>query len=59
MSADISRKNERDAPNFLYVHPGKTVCAPFIKERRMEFAEPTKFHRKSDVGARRFWWHME
>jgi hypothetical protein len=42
-------KNERDAPNFLYAAPDKTACAPFFKERRMRFAEPTKLHRKSGM----------
>jgi hypothetical protein len=42
-------KNERDAPNFLHADLDKTACAPFIKERRMEFAEPTKPHRKSGM----------
>ena len=35
-------KYERDAPNFLHVALDKTACAPFIKERRMKFAEPIK-----------------
>jgi hypothetical protein len=42
-------KNERDAPNFLHGDLDKTACAPFFKERRMKFAEPTKPHRKSGV----------
>jgi hypothetical protein len=37
----------RDAPNFLHATLDETACAPFFKERRMEFAEPTKLHRKS------------
>jgi hypothetical protein len=40
-------KNERDAPNFLYAALERTACAPFFKERRMKFREPTKLHRKS------------
>src|SRR5271155_3209577 len=49
-------KNERDAPNFLYAALDRTACAPFIKERRMKFWEPTKLHRKSEVwGTRRLW----
>jgi hypothetical protein len=27
----------------------KTACAPFLKERRMMFANATKFNRKSGV----------
>jgi hypothetical protein len=47
-------KNERDAPNFLYAALERTACAPFIKERRMKFREPTKLHRKSGMwGTRR------
>src|SRR6202162_4606652 len=47
-------KNERDSPNFLHAALDKTACAPFIKERRMNSAEPTKPHRKSGVwGTRR------
>ena len=42
-------KNERDAPNFLYAALDRTACAPFFKERRMKFREPTKLHRKSGV----------
>ena len=42
-------KNERDVPDFLHVALDKTACAPFIKERRMKFAEPTKRHRKSGM----------
>jgi hypothetical protein len=42
-------KNERDAPNFLHAILDKIACAPFVKERRMEFTEPTKLHRKSGV----------
>jgi hypothetical protein len=42
-------KNERDAPNFLYSALDRTACAPFIKERRMKFTEPTKLHRKSGI----------
>ena len=42
-------KNERDAPNFLYAALDRTACAPFIKERRMKFREPTKLHRKSGI----------
>jgi len=42
-------KNERDAPNFLYAGLEMAACAPFFKERRMRFAKPTKFHRKSGM----------
>jgi hypothetical protein len=49
-------KNERDAPNFLFAALDRTACAPFFKERRIKFREPTKLHRKSGVwGTRRFW----
>jgi hypothetical protein len=34
-------------PNFLHVALDTTTCAPFVKERRMNFAIPTKLHRKS------------
>jgi hypothetical protein len=30
-------KNERDTPNFLYAALDTTACAPFLKERRIEF----------------------
>jgi hypothetical protein len=40
-------KNERDTPILLYEARDKTVCAPFVKERRVKFAEPTKLRRKS------------
>jgi hypothetical protein len=49
-------KNERDAPNFLYAALDRTACAPFFKERRMKFREPTKLHRKSGVWGTRHWW---
>jgi hypothetical protein len=49
-------KNERDAPNFLHANLDKTACAPFFKERRMKFAEPSKPHRKSGVWGTRGWW---
>jgi hypothetical protein len=42
-------KNERDTPNFLLAVLDKAACAPFFKERRMKFAEPTKLHRKSGI----------
>jgi len=45
----ISRKNERDAPNFLYSALDRTACAALFKESRMKFREPTKLHRKSGV----------
>src|SRR5260370_32858667 len=49
-------KNERDAPNFLYAALDKPACAPFIEERRMKCAEPTKPHRKSGMwGTRNLW----
>jgi hypothetical protein len=48
-------KNERDTPNFLHPALDKTACAPFFKERRMEFAELTKLLRKSGIwGTPRF-----
>jgi hypothetical protein len=48
-------KNERDTPNFLHAAPDKAACAPFLKERRMEFAEPTNLLRKSGIwGTPRF-----
>jgi hypothetical protein len=48
-------KNERDTPNFLYAAPDNAACAPFIKERRMKFAEANKPHRKSEIwGTPRF-----
>jgi len=40
-------KNERDTPNFLQVDETRSTCAPFFKERRMKFRDPTKLHRKS------------
>jgi len=41
----------RDAPNFLQVALDNTAYAPFFKERRIRFAEPTNLHRKlGDVG---------
>jgi hypothetical protein len=36
-------------PDFLYAALDMTACAPFFKERRMKFAEPTKLHRKSEM----------
>jgi hypothetical protein len=42
-------KNERDTPNFLQVDETRSACAPFFKERRMKFREPTKPHRKSGI----------
>jgi hypothetical protein len=49
--AHISRKTSEMPPNFLYAAPDRTAYAPFIKERRRKFREPTKVHRKSgDVG---------
>jgi hypothetical protein len=42
-------KNERDAPNFLHAALDKAACAPFFKERRMKFTEPTTRHRKSGM----------
>jgi hypothetical protein len=44
----ISQK-ARDTPNFLYAALDTSACAPFIKERRMKFAEPTKLRRKSGI----------
>jgi hypothetical protein len=49
-------KNERDAPNFLYAALDRTACAPFLKERRIKFTEPTKLPRKSGVWGTRRWW---
>src|ERR1700733_6418717 len=42
-------KNERDTPNFLFAALDTAACAPFCKERRMKFSEPTRLHRKSGV----------
>jgi hypothetical protein len=42
-------KNERDTPNFLHAALDKIACAPFFKERRMKFAEPTNLHKKSGI----------
>jgi hypothetical protein len=42
-----SREKRADAPNFLYAALDGTACAPFFKERRMKFREPTRPHRKS------------
>jgi hypothetical protein len=49
-------KNERDASNFLNAALERTTCAPFIKERRKKFREPTKLHRKSGMWGTRLWW---
>jgi hypothetical protein len=49
-------KNERDAPNFLYAALDRTTCAPFLKERRMKFREPTKLPRKSGMWGTRLLW---
>ena len=49
MVSHISRKNERDTPNFLHAALDETACAPFFEERRMKFAEPTSLHRKSGI----------
>src|ERR1700733_11778178 len=49
-------KNERDAPNFLQADEARSACAPFFKERRMKFREPTKPHRKSGVWGTRLLW---
>ena len=41
----------RDPPNFLHAALDKTACAPFFKERRIRFAEPTNFSQEiGDVG---------
>jgi hypothetical protein len=45
----ISRKTSEIPPSFLRAALDKTACAPFFKERRMEFVEPTKLHRKSGI----------
>jgi hypothetical protein len=42
-------KNERDTPNFLHAALDKAACAPFVKERRMKFAEPLELYRKSGI----------
>jgi hypothetical protein len=34
-------------PDFLYAAPDRAACAPLVKERRMEFANPAALHRKS------------
>jgi hypothetical protein len=47
----ISKKNERDAPNFLYAALDRTACAALFKESRMKFREPTKLNRKSGMWA--------
>jgi hypothetical protein len=44
-------KDERDTPNFLHAALDKAACAPFSKEGRMKFREPTKLHRKSWIWA--------
>jgi hypothetical protein len=44
----ISQK-ARDTPNFLYAALDTATRAPFVKERRMKFPEPTKLHRKSGI----------
>ena len=41
------RSQKRDPPNFLYVAPDRTACAPFYTERRIECSECTKLCRKS------------
>jgi hypothetical protein len=47
-------QNRASNPNFLYAALERTACAPFSKERRMKFREPTKLHRKSGIwGTRR------
>jgi hypothetical protein len=52
-------KNERDAPNFLYAALDMTACAPFFKERRMKFAEPTTLHRKSGMWGTQGSWRRQ
>jgi hypothetical protein len=42
-------KNERDTPNFLHALLDTAECAPFFKERRMKFVEPSTLHRKSGI----------
>jgi len=42
-------QNQADTPNFLYAAPERAACAPFFKERRMKFREPTKLRRKSGI----------
>jgi hypothetical protein len=42
-------KNERDAPNFLHAALDKVASAPFFAEGRINFAVPTKLHRKSGM----------
>jgi hypothetical protein len=42
-------QNRADTPNFLHAALDTTARAPFFKERRMKFAEPTTLHRKSGI----------
>ena len=44
----ISRK-ARDTPNFLHAAVDTSTRAPFVKERRIKFSEPTKLDRKSGI----------
>jgi hypothetical protein len=44
----ISHK-ARDTPNFLHAALDTSTRAPFVKERRMKFPEPTRLHRKSGI----------
>jgi hypothetical protein len=37
-------------PNFLFAALDRTACAPFLKERRIKFREPTKLDRKFGHG---------
>jgi len=46
----ISQK-ARDTPNFLYAALDTATYAPFIKERRMNFAEPTNSTGNRGYGA--------
>jgi hypothetical protein len=49
-------KNERDAPSFLYAALDDSASAPFVKERRMEFAKSIKLHRKSGMWGTQLKW---
>jgi hypothetical protein len=42
-------QNRADTPNFLHAALDTTARAPFFKERRMKFAEPTTLPRKSGI----------
>src|ERR1700678_883331 len=46
LTYELSSRPERTRIS-CHTAPDKAACAPFRKERRMKFAEATKFHRKS------------